>query len=258
MNSVLRAIRRHPLLTAAAVPAGVLALFWGYGSGRPVSAAEKHAPLPGDELLPAEDRVRRMQTAITIDAPPERVWPYLAQLGLRKAGFYSFDWLERLATFHIYNTYDVVDEWQDMKPGDWLSYHQAGVGTQIREVEPDRHFTSVSDTRTPPAMHGAFALKPPFGLDHFAWTWNFVLIPTDDGRTRFISRCDSSWSPQSWWRTAGLTLALGSPSVFMSRRMMDVIKACAEDRVPLPPVVRVLNKVGVFAPGYEHTRLRHG
>jgi hypothetical protein len=34
--------------------------------------------------------------AITIDAPPEQVWPWLVQMGILRAGFSTHDWLERL------------------------------------------------------------------------------------------------------------------------------------------------------------------
>ncbi len=61
-------------------------------------------PLPGDEVDPAwpasaeADACGRLVStrAITIDAPPEEVWPWLVQIGCGRAGFYSHDWVERL------------------------------------------------------------------------------------------------------------------------------------------------------------------
>lgn len=51
-------------------------------------------PLPGDDLI-ADSRLDSTQ-AITIHAPPERIWPWLAQAGYGgRAGFYSYDVLER-------------------------------------------------------------------------------------------------------------------------------------------------------------------
>ena len=50
--------------------------------------------MPGDAfLLDARSVVTR---GITIDVPPERVWPWLAQIGQNKGGFYSHAWLENL------------------------------------------------------------------------------------------------------------------------------------------------------------------
>ena len=33
---------------------------------------------------------------LTVDAPPEDIWPWLVQMGYRRGGLYSYDWLDRL------------------------------------------------------------------------------------------------------------------------------------------------------------------
>ena len=61
-------------------------LHWG------ATASEVSAPLPGDDLQPhAHYRTTR---AITIEAPPAAVWPWLVQVGGGRAGFYSNDLLD--------------------------------------------------------------------------------------------------------------------------------------------------------------------
>ena len=50
--------------------------------------AEVNADYPGDELI-TEPLIFWMH-ATTIDAPPEEVWPWIAQLGDRRGGFYSY------------------------------------------------------------------------------------------------------------------------------------------------------------------------
>jgi hypothetical protein len=63
-------------------------LRWG------ATPAEAAASLPGDALLP---RAQYKSTrAITINAPPEAVWPWLVQVGCQRAGFYSNDLLDNL------------------------------------------------------------------------------------------------------------------------------------------------------------------
>jgi hypothetical protein len=49
--------------------------------------------LPGDDLLPEGTKILH---AVTIDAPVEKVWPWLAQLGQDRGAFYSYEWLETL------------------------------------------------------------------------------------------------------------------------------------------------------------------
>ena len=249
MSALLLAVRAHPVLSVATLlilgPLAVFALFWIYSKPRWSDARARTEELPGDNLLLPDDTFIRLQEEVLIDAPIEDVWPWVAQLGARKGGFYALAWLERACIFHIYNTFEHVDAWQEVKEGDFLFYHQAGIGSQITGVEPGRWFTSLSDTRRPPTYQGAMALLPPFGLTHFAWTWNFVLLPTEDGRTRFVNRCDTTWAPYDrfWprWLVIGL---LGSPSVFMVRIMLDTIKRLSEKgprpltRRPRPAPVR--------------------
>src|SRR5918994_7083921 len=52
-------------------------------------------PLPGDELVP--NPAIESTRAITVNAPVEEVWPWLAQIGQDRGGFYSYEWLENLA-----------------------------------------------------------------------------------------------------------------------------------------------------------------
>ena len=52
--------------------------------------AEVVQSMPGDELIPGAGQAAR---AITIEAPPMEVWPWLVQLGYGKAGWYSYDWI---------------------------------------------------------------------------------------------------------------------------------------------------------------------
>lgn len=53
------------------------------------TAVEKHRLLPGDGMVP--EPMFSVTHAITIDAPVERVWPWLAQMGSDRAGWYSWD-----------------------------------------------------------------------------------------------------------------------------------------------------------------------
>lgn len=64
-----------------------------------VTSAEVGRPLPGDELVPAP--ILSYTHAITIHAPVERVWPWLAQLGQGHGGLYSYEGLENLAVLGL-------------------------------------------------------------------------------------------------------------------------------------------------------------
>ncbi|MEG0750732.1 MAG: hypothetical protein RR998_08085 [Oscillospiraceae bacterium] len=212
---------------------GLLALtsLWIYGLGRPVSKEEKYRRLPGDEMFgDSGDPFDRIQVAISIDAKKEDVWPWIAQLGQRRAGFYSFGWLERLCGFHIFNTFRVVDEWAHKEAGEFMFYHQCGIGSEVKAVVENEYFTSVSDSRAPSEVPGAIGFKPPFKLDYFGWTWNFYLWDEGESKTRFLSRCDATYEPYDWIHRGIVALILGTASFVMIRRMLDIIKNCAEGR----------------------------
>src|SRR5262245_61191325 len=77
-------------------------LRWG------ATAEEVTETLPGDDLV--ADPKTQATHAVTIDAPPEAVWPWLVQIGQDRAGFYSYTWLEDLFGCRMRNTYRVVPE----------------------------------------------------------------------------------------------------------------------------------------------------
>src|SRR3954463_3114879 len=99
--------------TAAALYALVIRpwhLRWGAQPG------DENRELPGDELLPKDGT--QILHAVTIDAPVEEVWPWLAQLGQDRGGFYSYEWLENLIGDDIRNADRIHPEWQRTEAGD--------------------------------------------------------------------------------------------------------------------------------------------
>jgi hypothetical protein len=80
---------------------------------------ERDAVLACDDLIPIPDLTATR--AITVHAAAEQVWPWIAQLGQGRGGFYSYDALENLVGCHIHSTDRIVPEWQDLKVGDQVS-----------------------------------------------------------------------------------------------------------------------------------------
>jgi len=201
-----------------------------YGSRYFASAEIETMDLPGDDLLAPGDRQLQQTLVIEIDAPPSKLWPLLVQMGQKYAGFYSFELLERLFTFDIHNTYEIVPQWQDkMKAGRWMYYHQRGIGSEIMEVKEGKYFTMLSDSRVKPKDNKAFALNP-FPGGEFAWTWNFILQELPGNRTRFIERCAAHYKPVNFMTTTLVKLFLGVPSIVMCTDQMEVLKALAEGK----------------------------
>ena len=87
------------LASTAAAGASVYALLMRARLGRwGATDAEAREALPGDEIARTSEWGDRLVStrAITIDAPPEAVWPWLVQMGSGRAGFYTHEWVERL------------------------------------------------------------------------------------------------------------------------------------------------------------------
>src|SRR6478752_499569 len=71
---------------AAGITIGRMVRWWRTWGVDPAEAAR---PLAGDDLVPTPTAIETR--GITIDAPPEAVWPWLVQMGFGRAGWYSYD-----------------------------------------------------------------------------------------------------------------------------------------------------------------------
>jgi hypothetical protein len=143
--------------------------------------AEVVRPLPGDEIVPDADADTMTTRAITIHAAIASVWPWLAQLGQDRGGFYSFEVLEDLVGCEMANTDRIHPEFQAWKPGDklWMypptKLHGMGHAPLVR-YEDGRvlAFATWRVGSAPPAP--------------YAGSWAFVLEPINANTTRFLVR----------------------------------------------------------------------
>src|SRR4249920_3469488 len=150
MAAKMRIGFRKTVATLATL-AAVLALYfaverpwfmnWGATNG------EQYAALPGDELVPGAPL--SSTRAVTIDVPVERVWPWLAQLGQDRGGFYSYEVLEDLVGCEMPRATRILPEHQQWKPGDKLWMYPSrkidGQGNAaLARFEPGRALVFVS------------------------------------------------------------------------------------------------------------------
>jgi hypothetical protein len=166
--------------------------------------AETRRALPGDDLVP-EPRIQVTQ-AVTIGAPVEQVWPWLAQIGQDRGGFYSYEWLENLAGCEMRNADRIHSEWQQREVGEPVPLHPAAPGLPVTIFEPGRVI----------------------GLEG----WGIFLVePAGPETARLIARGRIS-GVRSF---LGYEALLDIPHFVMQRKMLLEIKAQAEaGSVPLP------------------------
>jgi Protein of unknown function (DUF998) len=139
------------------------------------SALEKRRPLPVDAIIP--DPIFTSTHAITIDASPEQVWPWIAQMGGGRAGWYSWDAIDNGGSPSLTT---IMPAFQTVVPGDIMpAIPGANDAFVVGAVEPPRDLL----------------LTAPDGRGGHAVGWEHVLDPLDGGRTRLIvrARASSQW-----------------------------------------------------------------
>lgn len=151
-------------------------LRWGTVDG------ECAEPLPGDELIARPSLVATR--AISVGAPAPQVWPWLAQIGQGRGGFYSYDGLENLVGCDIHSADDVVAAWQDIAVGDVVRL----APTVALEVAAVEHGRSLVLRGGVPMADAA----PPYDF-----TWAFVLRQQGDQATRLLVR--ERYAYTRWW-----------------------------------------------------------
>ncbi|MCE5289803.1 MAG: SRPBCC family protein [Nocardiaceae bacterium] len=187
-------------------------------AGWGATEADARRELPGDGFVaePATQTTR----AITIDAPPEKIWPWIVQIGADRGGFYSYDWLENLFGLRIHTADHIVDQWQNLKVGDvvYAIRNRTG-GWYVVDLWPEEALVlQVADLK---------AGRPTRRDDPAGWEflWTFALRGLGDGRTRLLIRERVAFGKPIMSR---LMAPVGWVSALMTRRMLLGIKRCAE------------------------------
>ena len=176
------------------------------------TAEERATALPGDEFVPVAHY--RIDHAITIDAPPEVVWPWLIQIGQDRGGFYSYTTLENAVGAKITNASQIVPEWQ-----------RRHVGELVPTV-PEKYLGGIFGTRL-----GCKVLKVVPGQALVLEGWGaFVVVPTNDNKTRLLIRTRGEGAPSlAGVLEAPFRLLVYEPAHFiMERGMLRGIKQRAE------------------------------
>jgi hypothetical protein len=179
-------------------------LRWG------ATETELGAKLAGDDLIADADLTATR--AIAIRCPADQVWPWLAQVGQGRGGFYSYDRLENLVGCDIHSADRIVPELQNVEVGDEVRLAPK-VGLTVAALENGRALVLSGGV---PIGHS----DPPYDF-----TWSFVLRDTPGGSTRLIVRERYAYE-RSWARF--LVEPTGAVSFLMSQKMLRGIRDRAE------------------------------
>ncbi len=132
------------------------------------SERERREPMPGDDLVP--EPILSLTHAIDIGAPPERVWPWLVQMGAGRAGWYSYD---RVDNGGRPSAGQILLQFQRLAAGDLMpAVPGAADAFMVASVEPPRSL--VLDV---PAQGGGSQAS-----------WSFKLVPAAGSGSRLATR----------------------------------------------------------------------
>lgn len=200
------AARSVAIATTAAGVALLRARYLRWGA----TDEEVSLALPGDELMVSADLTATR--AITVRASADAVWPWIAQIGQQKGGFYSYDFLENMLGCNIHSAERVVPDWQRVAVGDEVRLAPQ-VPLAVAFLEPGRSLV----------LQGGV----PIGTDlpPYDFTWAFTLRDQPDATTRLLVRERYAYR-RRWARL--LIEPTEAASFVMSQKMLRGIKSRVE------------------------------
>jgi len=155
---------------------------------------EVNRQMGGDDIL--EEPTFVATRAISIEASPEDIWPWIIQIGYKRAGFYSYD---RLDNDGIPSSEHILPEYQGLQVGDLIPMNK-GVNALVVELDP--YETMV--------------------MDFQPWVWSWGLYETEAGHTRLVTRV--SYRTESAFRN----FLADAFEIFMMRKCLLEIKQRVE------------------------------
>jgi hypothetical protein len=182
---------------------------------------EVQRPMPGDELNPNPKFLATR--AITIEGKPEDIWPWLVQMGYRRAGFYGYDILENLGSPRgIRSAHHILPEFQHFTVGDEVPISPVA-SMVFYAIEPNRYLIWSGHD----------------GGGGFTW----ALYPVDGKHTRLVSRI--RWS-HNWRKPSKLALDLFTEFTdhLSVRKILQGVKGRVEGRIE--PMARANTEFAIY------------
>jgi hypothetical protein len=180
------------------------------------TSAERARAWPGDELAPAAVAV--YTRAVDVSAPAEVVWQWVVQFGLGRAGFYSYELIERMMGIPVRNVESILSDHQDLAVGQEIKLHPEAPGIPVAMVAPGQYVCfgepGEPTVRTPDPRR----------------SWSIYLVPTSPRSARLILRSCIEKLRASTMKSR-LSLALEAPIDFtMEQRMLRTVRRLSERR----------------------------
>ncbi len=186
--------------------------FYHWGS----TPQERQRPWPGDQFVGPEHHA--YLRAIDIAVPADHAWKWVLQFGLGRAGFYSYEILERLAGIPVRNVESIESQWQVLNVGDEIKLHPKAPGMVVGSLKTGRELSF--GAQQPPK-------ESPSKPDPVR-CWSIYVEPNGTGSCRLLLRgCLEPLRRPTFAKR--LALAIEEPIDFvMEQRMLRTLKRLAE------------------------------
>lgn len=208
-----------------------------------VSDSEAVGPLPGDDVLPHP--MVEWTRGVTVRAAPEEVWPWLAQMGYGRGGWYTSERVDLVVNRWFFGERGptpgsadrLVPEFQHIAVGDLICDGRDYASFfRVQQVDPPRALVlrsirhvrrgspiDISDPASPERVERQLRESGRY-ID---FTWALVVTPLPNGRSRLLARTRADYAPQSlrWVSTP-----LGLFDATYGRAMLHAIARRAERR----------------------------
>jgi len=204
---------------------------------------EQAMPVPGDDLVPSP--VVQTTHAVTINAAPQQVWPWLVQTGQGRAGFYSdsrfwdrsVDWYYRRLSrqqpgkpavgYHVAADERIVPAWQNPRVGDIIADGPPGTAYYVvRQAEPGKSWVLFTDTHLRYLLPARLRDDPRLGVSG-ELSDSFLLAEPEPGKTRVIRRMRLSCGPRPF-RAYVVPIVLIWGEAITARNLLRGVKRRAE------------------------------
>jgi len=178
--------------------------------------AERESTWPGDSLVDSNHKT--VTRAIDIGAPAEVVWSWLVQFGFGRAGFYSYELLERLVGIPVVNVESIVPEWQLLSVGDEIVLHPKSPGIPIGLLKSGEY---ICFGESPETRDAASEETP-------GRSWSMYIEPKNASKSRLILRSCIEYSEEMSSSEKLASWFGGAIDFVMEQRMLRTLKRLAE------------------------------
>lgn len=177
------------------------------------TAQDVVAPLPGDGFV--IDPNTQYTQAITINAPREIVWAYLVQVGWRKAGWYNWDFINRMADRNYFyegnhSANRIIPELQELHDGDEV-FLTPQLGMGVEKVQPNEALMLTGREN-----------------EHYQVVWSYYLKDLGNNTTRLIVRWTSNQNEGPGLKILNYLLIEPGGAGIQQSQMLKGIKLRAE------------------------------